>query len=288
MRNAEFAFQSDPVGRNQRGEGGAEFAAGGELVIGAAAEGLCGIVAAQQPDRSGFRRLLRQFGEIDEGADRRMSGAQHRDGLAGIARAVLAEHVRHPVGDPAGGLRLADGGEAVGAGRIGRVPGAGGIDDRVRPHDLGALAVLIADFERRGFAAPGLELVEAGAADIGDAAVGMNVARENGPGGERFEVALNQFGAGRILIRLGRIPSRRRQQARRRAIDIVFPGREQLDVAPLPHRMPGAVARFQHDRPKPPLQHMRRRGEPDRAGADDRHRLCLAHGILPSNQKYRN
>ena len=133
MRNPEFAFQPDTVGRDQGGEGGTEFAAGGELVIGAAAKGLCRIVAAQQPDRSGFRRLFRQFREIDEGTDRRMAGAQHRDGLAGIARAVLAEHVRHPVGDLLSGLRLADGAQAVGAGRIGRVPGAGGIDDRIGP-----------------------------------------------------------------------------------------------------------------------------------------------------------
>ena len=45
---------------DQRGEGGAEFAARDQLVVGAAAESLGGIVAAQQPDRPGLRRFVRR------------------------------------------------------------------------------------------------------------------------------------------------------------------------------------------------------------------------------------
>ena len=78
-----------------------------------------------------------------------MSGAQHGDGLAGIARAVAAQHVGHAVGDPVRGLRLADGGQAIGARRIGRMPGAGCVDDRIGLDDLRTFAVLVADFERR-------------------------------------------------------------------------------------------------------------------------------------------
>ncbi len=170
VRNAELGLDLDAARRHQCGEGRAEFAAGGELVIGAAAKGLGGIIAAQQPDWPRFRRLLRKPREIGEGAYGRMSRAQHRHRLAGIARAVFSQHVRHPVGDPAGGLGLADRAQSIGAGRIWRLPGARRVDDGIRPHELGALAVLVADFERRGFAAFALELVEAGTADVGDAA----------------------------------------------------------------------------------------------------------------------
>ena len=72
MRNAEFAFHLDPAGRHQRGEGGAEFAAGDQLVVGAAAKGLGGIAAAQQPDRLGLRRLFRELRQIGQRADRGM------------------------------------------------------------------------------------------------------------------------------------------------------------------------------------------------------------------------
>ena len=170
MRHAEFALYPDLAGGDQCGERRAQFAAGGELVVCPAAERLGRIVAAQQPDRLGLRRLRRELGEIGEGANRGMSRAQHRDGFAGIARAVFSEHVGHPVGDPVRRLRFADGVEAVGAGRVWRMPGAGDVDDGIGADDFRALPVLIADFEGCGFAASGLELVEADAADIGDTA----------------------------------------------------------------------------------------------------------------------
>src|ERR1700704_6820748 len=125
-----------------------------------------------------------------------MSRAQHRDGLAGIARAVSPQHVRHPVGNPVRRLLFADGAETVGAGRIWRMPGAGGVDDGIGSDNPGTLAVLIANFEGGGFAAFGLELVEADTADVGDAAGGVDVCRENSFAGERFAIALPQFGAG--------------------------------------------------------------------------------------------
>ena len=147
MRNPEFALDLDSARRHQRGKGGAEFAARGQLVVGAAAEGLGGIIAAQQPDRLCFRHLGREPREIGQRADRRMAGAEHRDGLAGVARAVLAQYIRHAIGDPVRRLRLADGAQAVGARRIGRMPGAGRVDHRVGAHALGALPVLIAHLE---------------------------------------------------------------------------------------------------------------------------------------------
>jgi len=159
----------DLAGAEQRRERRAERAAGGELVVGAAAERLLRFVAPQQPDDLGGRRLVLQPREVDQGADRRMACAQHGDAAVGIARALAAQHVGHAVGD----LRmafLADRRQAVGAGRIGRQPGARRVDHRVGLELLGPAPVLVADGEGLEGAAVALHLVEAGAAHGGDAA----------------------------------------------------------------------------------------------------------------------
>ncbi len=104
---------------------------------------------------------------------------------------------------------------------------------------------------------------------------------ERGVGRERFEIALDHFSARRVLAGFGRIPARRRQQTRRGLVDVVLPGREQLDVAPLPHGVADMVAGFQHDRLKATLQHMGGGGEADRAGSDDRDGFGFAHVVLP-------
>ena len=97
-------------------------------------------------------------------------GAEYRDGFPGIARAVLSQHVRHPVNNLVRRLRLANGAETVGAGRVRRMPGAGRINDGIGSYRFGSLPVPVSDFERRGLAAAGLEFVEADTADLGDAA----------------------------------------------------------------------------------------------------------------------
>ncbi len=148
-----------------------------------------------------------EFCEIGEGADGRVSRAQHRDGFAGIAPAVFSQHIRHPVGNVVRRLLFAKGAQPVGAGWIWRTPGARCVDDGIGSRDFGALAVLKPDFEGCGFPALALELVEADTADIGDPARWADMVRQNRLGRERFEVALEQFGAGRILPGFGRIPS---------------------------------------------------------------------------------
>jgi hypothetical protein len=187
---------------------------------------LGGIAAAQQPDRPGFGYFRRKLCQIGQRADRGMPGTQHGHGLAGIAGALLTQYVGHPIGDPVGGLCLADRGEAIRARRIRRVPGAGYVDDRIGLDDLRAFTVLIPDFKRRGLAAPGLELVKARPADLGDVARRADVRLERGVVGERLEIALHHLRAGRVLVGFGRIPAGRRQQAFRCLVDVVFPGRE--------------------------------------------------------------
>ena len=215
LRNPEFAFHLDSSCGHQCGKRRAKLAAGGKLVVRATAKGFRGIVASQQPDRLGLRRLFREFRQIGQRADRGMSGAEHRDGLAGIARAVFSQHVGHSVGDPVRGLRLANGGEAIRARRVRRMPGAGYVDHRIGLDDFRTFPVLITDFERRRFAALGLELVEAGAADAGDAARGADVGLEGSAIRERFEIALHHLCAGRVLIGFGRIPACRGKQTHR-------------------------------------------------------------------------
>jgi hypothetical protein len=51
----------------------------------------------------------------------------------------------------------------------------------------------------------------------------------------------------------------------------------------LAHRVPDAVAGFQHNRLETSFQKVRGCGETDRAGSDDRDGLCFIHAILPSN-----
>ena len=99
------------------------------------------------------------------------------------------------------------------------MPGAGRINDGVCAQGFRALAVLVTYFERRTFAPLGLQLVEGHAADVGDAARRANVRRYGGLLRKRFEVALNQFGAGRILRGVRGIPTRTSQQPLCRTVD---------------------------------------------------------------------
>src|SRR5882757_3932490 len=118
-----------------------------------------------------------------------MSGAEHRNRLSSVARMLLAEHIRYAIGNLRGGLPFTNRGQAVGAGRIGRMPGTGCVDDGVGADNLGPLSVLVADLERRRLAALALQLVEAGAADAGDAAARLNVLGEGCLAGQRLAVA---------------------------------------------------------------------------------------------------
>ena len=212
VRSAKLALDPDPARRDQRCKGSAKFTARGQLVVCAAAECLGGIVASQHPDGIGFRHLGWR-------AARDRSACRSPNVRRRARQRSCRRNVRDPFRErrachrrsclllcvsPMAGRPLAPAG-------IGRMPGAGSVDHGVGLHDLGALPVLIPDLERRGLASLGLELVEAGAADVGDAARRMDVIGEGGLGRERFKIALDQFGAGRILLWVRRIPSRRRR-----------------------------------------------------------------------------
>ena len=141
-----------------------------KLVVRAAAKRLRGIVSAQEPDRPRAGGFSGKPRKVDQRSDRRMSRAQNGNGLSRIPRAVLSEHVGHAVCDVCSIVAFADGGEAVGAGRIWRKPRARRVDHGSARDAFGTRAVLVAEFERSGFAAFGLELVETEPADIRDTA----------------------------------------------------------------------------------------------------------------------
>jgi hypothetical protein len=88
-------------------------------------------------------------------------------------------------------------------------------------------------------------------------AVGADAVLQSRARGQRLEVLLEQFGAGRIMIGLRLVPAGLGQQPFGRLVDIVFPGREDLDVTPLAHRMADGRAGFQHHRLHAALEHVR-------------------------------
>jgi hypothetical protein len=54
-------------------------------------------------------------------------------------------------------------------------------------------------------------------------------------------------------------------------------------VTPLTNGVANIFAGLKHGRPQPSLQHVRGGSKTDRAGADNRNRLCLIHVVLLSN-----
>src|SRR4051794_21630908 len=104
------------------------------------------------------------------------------------------------------------------------MPGAGCVDHRVRAQGFRACAVPVTNLKPGGLPSPGLEFVQPDTADVRDQALGIDVAGESGPGRERSEVAFDQFCTRRIPIGLGRVPARRCEQARTRAVDMYSQG----------------------------------------------------------------
>jgi hypothetical protein len=80
---------------------------------------------------------------------------------------------------------------------------------------------------------------------------------------------LHEFGTGWVVLRIGRIPARTSKEPFRRAIDVVFPGREHPDMAPLSRCVTDTISGFQHDWVQPLLKRVGSGCKPDRTGADD-------------------
>ena len=83
-----------------------------------------------------------------------MTAADDHDPLAGISLPLLTQHIRDPVIDAAARPGLSDGGQAIGAQRIGRAPGSGRVDHGPRPNSLQPLDRAHQQFEGTLIASP--------------------------------------------------------------------------------------------------------------------------------------
>ncbi|MDP9816757.1 hypothetical protein J3R04_002727 [Spirilliplanes yamanashiensis] len=184
---------------------------------------------------------------------------------AGVRVAGGAEDVGQGVLDEAGGVRLAVGGQPVGAERAGRAPGAGRVDDG-GGEQLGAVGQ--ADDERQVGAAGGAHPVGPGAAHGHHAGSQAQVRRDGGQLRQRLEVLLDQLGAGGQGLVVGGGPAGGVEQPPGGGVDVVAPRAEEGHVTPLPHRRAGGVAGLQHDERQAPLVQVRGGGQADGPGAD--------------------
>ena len=102
----------------------AEFAALGQGIVLFAAKKLSNLCAAHDPGDLGASGLVGERGELEQSVERRVSTTDYGGAFTCIALSVGAEDVRDAIEDVRGGRGFAKRGQAVGAQRIGRAPGA--------------------------------------------------------------------------------------------------------------------------------------------------------------------
>ena len=259
----------------------AERAARRQLVVAAAAVLAARRGAADRPDDLRRRLGVAQRHQIEDRVEGRVAAADHEHPPARVARAVGAEHVRDPVGDPVRGGALALRGNAAGAERVRPRPGAGRVDHGRREVAALLAALLDEQLERRLVAARVLELVDAVPGDRDDPGAEVQ-APARSPAAPRAA----RGSARRSRRRSGRRPrpaqpSRPRRAARRDRVDVVLPRREHAHVPPLADARADLLAGLEHQRLDPARGEMRGGGEPDGARADDGDDVwTLGHGRL--------
>jgi hypothetical protein len=142
---------------------GAQATAFGELVVGLAAEHLPRNAAADDPRDLGPGIASGQHGQVTDGVLGGVSGADDGDATLGIAAPVAAQHVEDSALDQSAGTTFTDCRASVGAERIGREPGAGGVDHGSGDGAFEAVRPFGGDDERCLAAAGCGDLVGAGA-----------------------------------------------------------------------------------------------------------------------------
>jgi hypothetical protein len=287
LERLETRRQLDRAALQQAADGGAERATGRQLVVGAAAERVAERRSPHGPDDLGGRFAVAQRGQVQQRVERRVARADHEHPPAGVAVAVRAEDVGDAVRDPVGVVGLAGGGQPAGAERVGRGPGAGGVDHGAREQPLLAPVGVDDHLERRVVAAVVLELVDAELGDgdhpraVADAVAQRRQLRQ------RRDVAVGELGTGRVGVRVGRSPALGLQQLDGDGIGDPLPGREQAHVAPVAEAGCIALAGFEHERVEVADEQVRGRRHADRAGADDDRRKGdrFAHGTAPQRHR---
>jgi hypothetical protein len=164
---------------------------------------------------------------------------------------------------------LAEGGQAVGAERVGLGPGPGGVDHRSDGQVLLAVGSVDAQHEGELVPAWAADLVEALAGDADHPVVELDPAGDRGKGGQRKQVAVEQVAAGGQLVRVRRRPAGGGQQPHSGRVKGQAPRAEQAHVPPVGEVGTDLVSRLQHRGLLTPGEQVGGGGQTDRAGADD-------------------
>lgn len=202
-----------------------------------------------------------------------MAGADDHGVLA--LEAFPVSEVGDAVGKGLRGPRLADRGEAVGAGRIGRRPRARGVDDRAREKAV-LLSLFGGDVDDEGLlpASRVDEAVAPAARHTRHAAAVANALAEDR--GERGEVLLDPLRARREAGRGGG-PAGGLEEAVGGGIHQFGPFGEQAHVAPLLHGRSGGGSGLQYDDRHVALDQVGGRGQPLGSRADHGDRQHVLH-----------
>lgn len=110
------------------------------------------------------------------------------------------------------------------------------------------------------------------ACDADDAHAGADVPAQGASGGQRCEVAIHQFAAGRIGVGIGRRPPLCCKKGTRGGIRVEGPWREHPHMAPGADNVADLSTGFQDQRIDAAGEELRGGCQADGTGADDRHR----------------
>ena len=247
----------------------AERAAGGQLVGVAAAERVADLAAAQQPVHVGAGVAARRARRTRPARSARSARCRRRRSAC-----PRTGPVRPGRSGPAPGRRIRSRGGVARPARAGRPP----------PSGFGSVQVPEASITARRGSAAHPSAVRTRTVSGSVAAGGVDDPVTSAPGdadhpravpdpvaehvGERLQVPLRPLRAGRVGLRVRRLPSGRGEQLLRGRVDELAPPGEQPHVVPLPHRRPGGGTRFEDQRG----QSRARPGAPPRPARPARHR----------------
>jgi hypothetical protein len=209
--------------------------------------------------------------------------ADHRDPLACVTLAIGAQDVGDAVRDAAGVRAFARGREAAGAERVGARPRTGGVDHGAREVAMFRAAVVDDELERRVVAAAVLELVDPGTRDARDPGAEVQGRCDLRRRGQRLQVALDDLGAGRVAVAGRRGPAVALKQRGGGRVEVELPRREHAHVTPRANARADGVPGLEDHRLQAAREQVRRGGQPDGAGSDDRDAVgvVVIHAAAP-------
>ena len=239
-------------------------------------------VAPERPEDPGACGLDLELEQRQRRVDGRMPATHHQRGAAGVIGPLRTHHVGNAIGDTVGEFGFAAHRQPADPHRVRPGPGTGSVDHGPRQGGLlGAIRIAPADFERRRLSIAARHLVEPAPGDPRHPCAEPQGAGDRRDRRERPQVAHRDLASGRQGGGLRRLPSLGGEQRPRRGIDIVCPWREHPHMRPFEQRSPHRGAALENHGCQPAGHQLRRCGEADRAGADDRDRkLRVLHDSI--------